>query len=449
MWDGSDSVLEGLRVLVTGAEERQGLAVIRGLGRAGAHVIAAGIGDRGLGHRSRYAKVRASYPAPHRDPEAFLQTLLTIAARERADLIMPVVESTLVAIENGRAAVESVAPVAAPTGAVLQVALDKGCTLALAERVRVSVPRTIRVENPRTLLPAAATLGFPVAIKPRGPRQYGPTAHRAAFKVRYAHSPADLEWLVGTLPHSIGPLLVQELVPGTARCVAAVCRHGEILACVPYERVRELPLSGGVSVMRRTIAPNRHLLGLVGRLLAAAHWHGVAMVEFKYDAARDHYTLMEINGRFQASTALALDAGCNLPAWTAALYTGRPLPRGAVTTGVEERWLRGDLRALGQRLRAGPAALPSRTAALRHFLRDFRPGVHHDEFARDDWRPAFTELRALARATWEEGRWCLGELARRLTRAHAPSAHPARASGSAIDPDRQAASTTAHRAIRW
>src|SRR6266705_3753708 len=74
-------------------------------------------------------------------------------------------------------------------------------------------------------------------------------------------------------------------------------------------------------------------------LLREIGWHGVAMVEFKHDRATDSYTLMEINGRFQASTALSLDAGLNLPSLVAALYgVGVASPSPTYRVGVEERW---------------------------------------------------------------------------------------------------------------
>jgi hypothetical protein len=73
------------------------------------------------------------------------------------------------------------------------------------------------------------------------------------------------------------------------------------------------------------------------------------MVEFKYDAQHDTYTLMEINGRFPASTALSLDAGLNLPHLAYCLHAGLPLPaqQNPPRVGVEERWLQGDAQALG------------------------------------------------------------------------------------------------------
>src|SRR5439155_1208678 len=58
-------------------------------------------------------------------------------------------------------------------------------------------------------------------------------------------------------------------------------------------------------------------------------------------------TLMEINGRFQASTALSLDVSMNLPWMHYALYAGeRVEPVEQYRVGVCERYLRYDLMAL-------------------------------------------------------------------------------------------------------
>lgn len=432
--------LRGIRVLVTGAEERQGLAVIRGLGRAGAEVIAGAARADGLGLRSRWAMDGHTYTSPLADPVAFARDLLRITRRTRPTFVVPVAESTLVAMECVRPSIEAITRIAAPPSAMLRYALDKGATVELAQRLGVPVPRTLVSARPSEWARHAAGLRFPVAIKPRGPRQYDATAHRADFKVRYAADPHALDQLARELGDDIGPLLVQECTGGIGRCMTAVCRHGRPLALFPYERVRELPFTGGVSVMRRSLQPCRELERLTTRLLAALEWHGVAMVEFKFDPARGAYTLMEINGRFNASTALALDAGLNIPALTVAVYAGRPCIVTRPRSGVEERWLRGDCLALLAHLREGQAAatrapgappLPSRAAAVWRFLRDFRPRVHLDEFAAGDWRPALRELGTLARTLLNEGRWAAGALLRRIgVRRRRPAALPAvRAAG--------------------
>jgi predicted ATP-grasp superfamily ATP-dependent carboligase len=168
-----------------------------------------------------------------------------------------------------------------------------------------------------------------------------------------------------------------------------------------YLRARNLPLSGGVSTLRRTIPLDKRLESYVTALLGSLRWRGVAMVEFKYDERDDTYTLMEINGRFQASVALSLDAGVNLPYLTACVHTGRDVPRvSAYRIGVEERWLRGDLFALGEHLMRREAetaklgmlhGLPSKQRAIWNFLRDFRPGMRYDEFKTYDWKPGLVE----------------------------------------------------------
>jgi NAD(P)-dependent dehydrogenase (short-subunit alcohol dehydrogenase family) len=54
----TDYARPALRVLVTGADQHQGLAVIRGLGQAGVTVIACGPTAQSVGFRSRYAARR-------------------------------------------------------------------------------------------------------------------------------------------------------------------------------------------------------------------------------------------------------------------------------------------------------------------------------------------------------------------------------------------------------
>src|SRR5438309_4349599 len=393
------------KVLVLGADQHQGLAVIRGLGMAGIPVVACGTSPRSIGFYSRYATETWRYTPPSDDRKRFLDDVAGILSRSRPGLVIPAVESTLVVLSDARELVERYATLAAPAPEVLEYAIDKGRTLRLAERLGVPVPRTVRGETVGEILAKAGALRFPVAIKPRGHGLHFTTAHTLDFKVRYARDQRELEQMVRPFEQDAKTLLVQEYVQGVGRCVAAVCRHGEALALFAYSREREYPLSGGVSVVRMSIPLDERLAGYVTSLLGEIRWHGVAMVEFKYDPAADRYTLMEINGRFQASTALSLDAGINLPRLVAALYgIGELEPTPTYRVGIEERWLRGDLLALRdglaggsqRRLTAPPTGTPpSRARVLGRFLRDFHPRMRYDEFKWYDWRPGAVESLGL------------------------------------------------------
>src|SRR5437016_694748 len=94
------------RVIVTGAEEHQGLAVIRGLGLRGVPVVACGSKRRSLGFYSRFATERHVYTSPFADEPRFVADLLAIARDSGATLILPSVESTLVVLDGHRAELE-------------------------------------------------------------------------------------------------------------------------------------------------------------------------------------------------------------------------------------------------------------------------------------------------------------------------------------------------------
>ncbi len=64
---------------------------------------------------------------------------------------------------------------------------------------------------------------------------------------------------------------------------------------------------------RKSVAVNPVLLAASRRLIKALDWHGVAMVEFKWNPATGEYWLMEINGRFWGSLPLACAAGADFP----------------------------------------------------------------------------------------------------------------------------------------
>lgn len=440
-----------MKVLVTGADQHQGLAVIRGLGLAGIPVVACGASKRSLGFYSRFAVARARYISPLESPSGFIEDIVRTVQQTGASVVMPVVESTLVALNEWRAEIERYATLAAPSPDLLEYALDKGKTIGLARRVGVPTPRTVAGQNMDDVLFRARELRFPVAIKPRGNGLHRTTANTLGFKVRYAGNMAGLREQLERCEGNIGALLVQEYVSGVGRCVAAVCRHGEPLALLAYSREREVPLSGGVSVVRRSIPLEPVLARYATALLREIAWHGVAMVEFKYDtcarASEGCYTLMEINGRFQASTALSLDAGLNLPHLVACLYqdTDTQAPHSQALplyrVGIQARWLRGDLLALRDAISLGVVRSlpmgpvrpqPSRLRVVWNFLRDFRPGMHHDEFKWYDWKPGVVECGALISMI---ARWSIEwirHVAGRVLRAFSW-----RSRGPALSPDQQ------------
>jgi hypothetical protein len=119
----------------------------------------------------------------------------------------------------------------------------------------------------------------------------------------------------------------------------------------------------------------------VGALLGALGWTGLSQLQF-LRGADGRPRVIDFNGRFYGSLALALVAGVNLPALAAALATGRSTAGlgGDAVPGVRYQWLEGDLRAAREHSRA-----PWRDAAgcLRYAL-----GAGHSVWRASDPRPA-------------------------------------------------------------
>ncbi|MEZ4417533.1 MAG: ATP-grasp domain-containing protein [Gemmatimonadota bacterium] len=385
-------------VLVAGAESRPGLLVVRGLGRAGIPVIAAGSGGRPLGFASRYATVCRTVAPSVADADRFVGDVLDVARSEGAALIVPATESALVALEGRREEVDAVAPLAAAPSAAVRRSLDKREMLPLAERLGLPIPRQAQGQSLADLFERTRDFEFPVAIKPFGPGVLvrAQTGQTLDLKVTFAENRGQLEQILSGWPGLAPALIVQEYVLGLGVGIEGVYDHGRRRAMLAYDRVRENPLTGGVATIRRSIPLPEEQAHLSDRLLEHLGWHGVGMTEWKR-RPDGRYVFMELNGRFSAGGTVTLDSGLNFPHFVAALFLGRPLPTAAAyRVGVTERWLIGDLQMLEryavERLSRTPresvaTRLPSAGRVLVDFVADFRPGVHLDEVKRDDWGP--------------------------------------------------------------
>jgi len=110
-----------------------------------------------------------------------------------------------------------------------------------------------------------------------------------------------------------GPIQLQRWMPGHGIGIEVLVDRGELVLVFAHERLHELPLTGGGSCYRRAISPPPELVAYSARLLGELGWHGVAMVEFRWDPATGRVAMMELNGRFWGSLPLATFAGIDFP----------------------------------------------------------------------------------------------------------------------------------------
>jgi predicted ATP-grasp superfamily ATP-dependent carboligase len=122
------------------------------------------------------------------------------------------------------------------------------------------------------------------------------------------------------------------------------------------------------------------------QLLAHLGWHGVAMVEFKYDPETKKYWLMEVNPRFWGSLALAIASGVDFPWLLYCLATdGDVEPVFQYRIGITARWLLGDMLAFIDCFKKYKSKI--------HLLKDFIfcKDSTYDDFHWDDPLPFVVE----------------------------------------------------------
>jgi len=390
-------------VVITDGEQRAALALTRAYGRAGHAVIVCGHRRDAIAKASRYCTAARLVPDPLRFPDDFLSGIERISRETGADTLIPVADSSLLAVLGAKDRLSHVVVPFPPLADFKRIS-DKGLLLSTAPQVGIRVPTQV-VLSTREALSNLEVPELPIVLKPvRSVAQDG-VGGGLKVGVSYARDAAELDRRLGDYPAAAYPILLQQRVVGSGVGIFLLVWDGELRAVFAHRRLREKPPSGGVSVYCESIAPPAELVARSRALLDRFAWRGVAMVEYKMEARTGTPYLMEINGRFWGSLQLAIDAGVDFPNLLLALSHGQsPAPITEYRIGVRNRWWWGDVDHLLARFMKSDEelALPpdriTRWRALGQFLRR-RRGDHNEILRSDDPKPFLRET-----LNWVRGR---------------------------------------------
>jgi len=333
------------RVLVTDGEQRASLAIVRSLVARGYSVDVASGSGRSLAGVSRHCDRDWSVPHPLADPAEFGAAVSDIAQERSADVLVPVSESSLLALLPIRSRLAGVT-VPFPSYERFRSLTDKARVLAAARELGIGTPRQVVVKRAEDAgrVRIADELGFPVVLKPSR-SVGGESRSRRKLGVVHVDDPESCLSAFESLPTQAYPLLVQEKIEGAGAGVfLLLAEDGSVLANFAHRRIREKPPSGGVSVCRESVPVDASLLAVSCSLLRTFGWWGVAMVEYKIDRASGAAYLMEVNPRFWGSLQLAVDSGVDFPAMLVDTSLGQEVrPVESYRTGVRTRWWWGEV----------------------------------------------------------------------------------------------------------
>jgi len=359
--------------------------------------VTAGVSHPSLASSSRYSSRFEPYEDPARDADAFVRSIIDIARRTEADVLLPITEITTLLVAEHQSLLPPGCRIPFADGETVAAAANKAHVIRLAQGLGVPTPKTIILASRDESQPDAIDFPFPVVIKPARSRvRVG--SRWLSTGVSYASDRAELQEALESLPEAVYPILLQERVQGPGVGVFACFADGKPVAWFAHRRLREKPPSGGVSVLCESTALDPTAVDYASRLLGALRWRGVAMVEFKQDQRDGSLRLMEINGRFWGSLQLAIEAGLDFPALAVAVARHETLPEPQpYRVGVRSRWLAGDLDSLAMvllrsRLRLNlPPSHPGRWRAILSFLNPC--GARLELEQKDDPAPAKLEWK--------------------------------------------------------
>lgn len=289
-----------------------GLAVARALGRMGVPVAMVRYEDDDFGHVSRYVRECIPAPGPEASPDGFVERLIDHAQRFDRGVLIPASDETVVAVSEHKDVLDDHYIVACTGWEITKLFIEKKHTYALAEAVGVPAPRTIVPTSVEDVERYGETVEYPCLVKPSQSHLFELRFDRKMVRV------GNLEQMLAAYRRAAEAgleVMLQEIIPGgegDGVNYNSYVWDGEPLAEFTARKLRNSPPRTGsprVAVSERIpeiVEPGR-------RLLRAMGYQGFSNTEFKKDARDGVYKLMEVNGRHNLSSALAIRCGINFP----------------------------------------------------------------------------------------------------------------------------------------
>ncbi|GLT02906.1 hypothetical protein GCM10007897_43340 [Sphingobium jiangsuense] len=296
--------------IVLGGDSAIALTVIRELGRHGVPVIAVDQAAHALARRSRFVRQFVQPPADGTPLEQWLPPLIR---QSGAKVLFAIGEKTLLNLSELPDIIDG-CRISTPRRDQLAVVLDKTRTLEIARALGLSTPDCWQPRKGEDFAAEAAGLSYPAVLKWSDPPAIWALLKDAGLPFLKAEYAEDSQGLLGLLSRydALGRWpMVQSWCGGYGMGQMLLMEQGRALLRFQHRRLREYPATGGISTLCAAVPPGEHAeqMRLSEALLAALGWRGSAMVEYRHDPETGRYWLMEVNGRFWGSMALASQCG--------------------------------------------------------------------------------------------------------------------------------------------
>jgi len=293
------------KVLVLGNNTTSVLSAIRSLSKRKIDVDLA-VSKKGFCTNSNcYSKLIIT-PNPKKDSKRWIEYIKILSKKTNYKLIIPVCEEQLLLLNENRRFFEK-EKFAVPSNKSLKLSLDKYKTFKLAEKLKVSVPKSKLIKSYNDF--EKQNFNYPLVLKPikSVTKINGQLIRRS---VQIAEDKKEAEGMISTMIND-GPVIAQDFFYGTGIGQEFLAHEGEILCAFQHERVHE-PIKGGGSLYRKSVPLDNRIYECSKKIIEALNFTGVLMIEYKQDS-KGEFVLIEINPRFWGSLPLSIKAGIDFP----------------------------------------------------------------------------------------------------------------------------------------
>ena len=289
------------------------VAVVRALGTMGVPVVVMHYSDEDdIAQVSKYVVKRIKVPHPEEAETRFLDRVVECATQHPGSLLIPTSDESVAAVAKYKDLLEQHYIVACPEERIAEQFIDKKHTYELAERVGVPYPYTIVPRSMEDVEKYGRNVQYPCLIKPCHSHRFHAVFRRKVFVI---HNSEELISRYRRVADAGLEVMLQEIIPGNDT-------HGvnynsyfwdnEPLVEFTSAKLRHAwPRFGFPCAVVSKNLPEVMELSRV--LLKGLGFYGFSNVEFKRDPRDDVYKLMEINGRHNLSSHLAVRCGINFP----------------------------------------------------------------------------------------------------------------------------------------
>ena len=291
-----------MKVLVTGASWKIGMAVISSLSKEGFTIV--GTDEKALPFKLHSRHLKSYYTHANFSNEKFYEDILLIIKKEKPDVLIPIGGTRQISLHKNE--ISEYINVLVPDYESYCNAYDKKKTYEICKETGVDVPRRFTDVEANLILKNNGN--NKLVIKPD--YDIG-----GAKGLSFVTTIKELDSARKDIQNNIGNFVIEEFIPGASRVRTIHLlfdKNNELIEHFILKKIHQWPITGG----NTAYAESTHELELIEFMMPffkKSLWEGPAGVQLIIDERDNKPKLIEINPRYAGSLAFPIQCGVNIP----------------------------------------------------------------------------------------------------------------------------------------